>query len=92
MISSGCGILQVPAEINHNRENPTAGYDHRIPASTFLPFSGVFPPKTATFPRVLAGNPGYSGRKNYPESCFKLQFRLIKMRKMRFRFGSQNIK
>jgi hypothetical protein len=26
-----------------NRENPTRGYDHWITASTFLPFSGIFP-------------------------------------------------
>jgi hypothetical protein len=26
-----------------NRENPVTGYDHRITASTFLPFFEVFP-------------------------------------------------
>jgi hypothetical protein len=25
-----------------NRQKPATGYDHRITASTFLPFSGVF--------------------------------------------------
>jgi hypothetical protein len=28
-------------------ENPAIGYDHRITASTFLPFSGVFPSEPA---------------------------------------------
>jgi hypothetical protein len=38
---SGDGILQVPVEIDHNRNNPAAESDRRIPASIFLPFFGV---------------------------------------------------
>jgi hypothetical protein len=40
-----------------NRENPATGDDHRITASAFLPFSGVFP-------RVSAENP-----RNYRKKC-----------------------
>jgi len=58
VIISGGGILVIPARTNHNRENPAAEYDHRISAFTFLPFSGVFPPTTATFSRVPDGNQG----------------------------------
>ncbi len=57
MIISGGGILLVPAITNHNRKNPATGSDHRIIASTVLPFSGVFPPETTAFPRVPFGNP-----------------------------------
>jgi hypothetical protein len=53
VIVYGSGILSVPARTDHNRENPAIGYDHRITASTFLPFSGVFPPKTTTFLELL---------------------------------------
>jgi len=49
---------------SHNRENPAIGYDHRITAFTFLPFSGVFPSETTAFPRVPAGCPWNQG----PES------------------------
>jgi hypothetical protein len=64
VIISGGGILPVPARTDHNRENPAIGYDYRITASTFLPFSGVFPSETTTFPRVPVGNPWNRG----PES------------------------
>jgi hypothetical protein len=49
IISDG-GILPIPDRTNHNPKNPATGYDHRIAASTFLLFSGVFP-------RLPAGNP-----------------------------------
>jgi len=50
------GLLAVIVGSGWNRENPAIGYDHHITASAFLPFSGVFPPETTTFPWVLARN------------------------------------
>jgi hypothetical protein len=38
IISDG-GFLVLPDRTDHNHENSVTGYDHRIPASTFLPFS-----------------------------------------------------
>ncbi len=40
-----------------NRENSATGYDHCIPASTFLLFFEGFTPETTTFERFPAGNP-----------------------------------
>ncbi len=44
MIIFGGGILKVMVGSGWNWKNPATGYDHRITASTFLPFSGFFPP------------------------------------------------
>jgi hypothetical protein len=55
VIISDAGILAVPARTDHNQENSDTGYDHRITASTFLPFSRVFPLEPA---RTLS--PGFS--------------------------------
>jgi hypothetical protein len=41
VIISGGGILAVMVGSGWKRENPATGYDHRITASTFVPFSGV---------------------------------------------------
>ncbi len=40
---SGGGNLAVMVGSYWNRGNPITGYDHRITASTFLPFSGSGP-------------------------------------------------
>ncbi len=61
VIISGDGILSVLVRTDHNCENLAAEYDHRITASTFPPFSGVFLPEAATFPRVSVGNPRNRG-------------------------------
>jgi hypothetical protein len=57
VIISSDRILPVPARTKHNRNNSANGYDHCIPASTFLPFSGVLSLETATFLRFPDGNP-----------------------------------
>jgi hypothetical protein len=46
VIISGGGIHSDLVKTHHNCENPATRYDYRIPASTFLPFSGVFPPES----------------------------------------------
>ncbi len=47
VIISGGGILKVMIGSGWNWEKPATVYDHRITASTFLPFSGVFSPDPA---------------------------------------------
>ncbi len=54
VIMTSGGILAVMVVSGQSRENPASGYDHRIAASTFLPFSEVFSPHPA---RKLS--PGY---------------------------------
>jgi hypothetical protein len=51
------------------RENPATGYDHRITASTFLPFYGVFPSELA---RTLS--PGYVEKKVDFMKCHRFLF------------------
>jgi hypothetical protein len=57
-------MINSAVRTDHNRGNPATEYDHRITASTFLPFSGVFLPERTTFQRVRARNPRNRG----PES------------------------
>jgi hypothetical protein len=66
VIMSGGGILPVPARTDHNCDNPATGYDQRITASTFLQFSGVFAPETATLPRFLPEIHGTKDRNHCP--------------------------
>ncbi len=40
-------ILAFMVSSGWNRKKPDTGYDHRITAYTFLPFSGIFPPDPA---------------------------------------------
>jgi hypothetical protein len=44
VIISGGGILKFMVGSGWNWENPATEYNHRITASTLLPFSGVFQP------------------------------------------------
>jgi hypothetical protein len=54
VIISGGEILAVMVSSGWSRENAATEYDHRFLDSTFLPFSGNFPPESA---RTLS--PGY---------------------------------
>jgi len=76
-------IFPVLVRTGHNLANPVTGYDHSIPASTFLPLSGVFRPETTSFLRVPAGNP----RNRVPE----LSNWANKDRSICFKCGQQHI-
>jgi hypothetical protein len=68
VIIFGGGILKVMVGSGWNWEKPATGYDHRIIASTFLPFSVVFSPDLTRVlsPGCMMNNQTYI----YQEICF----------------------